>query len=39
MTSGLCYSCLVGEMCVKFEAWSDLLWASVGVRVVHKGHS
>ena len=39
MTSGLCYSCLIGEMCVKFEAWSDLLWAPVGVRIMHKEHS
>ena len=38
VTSGLCYSCLIGEMCVKFETWSDLLWASVGVRIMHKEH-
>ena len=39
VTSDLCYSCPIGEMCVKFEAWSDLLWASVGVRIMHKEHS
>ena len=32
MTSGLCYSCLVGEMCVMFEAgviYCGRLWASL----------
>ena len=37
--SSLCSGCLVGEMCVEFETWSGLLWASVSVRVVHGEHS